>query len=193
MNAVSRCPWCGTDPLYVAYHDTEWGVPLHDDRKLFECVCLEGAEAGLSWITVLRKRAHYRSVFADFDPILVAAYDSTDVERLVVDAGIIRSRAKIESHIHNARCCLEVQARYGSLDAFLWSFVGGCPVQNVWLTPADVPAETPVSVALSKALKQHGFTFVGSKITYAMMQAIGMVNDHLVTCFRYEAVRTLGC
>lgn len=192
MVAVDRCPWCGTDPLYVAYHDEEWGVPLHDDQRLFELLCLEGAEAGLSWITVLKKRAHYRQVFDDFDPHKVAAYDESKVDALVLDAGIIRSRPKIQSHVQNARQTLALQAKYGSLDAFLWSFVGGRPLQNAWEDYRTSPSETAESIAMSKALKQHGFSFVGGKVCYAFMQATGMVNDHLIGCFRHEAVRGLG-
>ncbi|XWX05646.1 DNA-3-methyladenine glycosylase I (plasmid) [Aggregatilineales bacterium SYSU G02658] len=187
-----RCPWCGTDPVYVAYHDEEWGVPLHDDRALFEFLCLEGAEAGLSWITVLKKRPRYREVFDNFDIAAVAAYDDAKIAQLLVDPGIIRSRAKVESHVNNARRALEVQAKYGSLDAFLWQFVDGRPIQNAFRTVAELPAETPESLAMSKTLKQHGFSFVGGRVCYALMQAVGMVNDHLVTCFRYEPVRALG-
>jgi len=187
-----RCPWCGTDPVYVAYHDEEWGVPVHDDRTLFEYLCLEGAEAGLSWITVLKKRPRYREVFDGFDIAAVAAYDAAKVEALLSDPGIIRSRAKVTSHIHNARMALEVQAKYGSLDAFLWQFVDGRPVQNQFATVDELPAETPQSAAMSRALKQHGFSFVGSRVCYAFMQAVGMVNDHLVSCFRYKQVRALG-
>jgi len=188
----SRCPWCGTDPLYVAYHDEEWGVPVHDDRLLFEYLCLEGAEAGLSWITVLRKRAHYRKVFAGFDIAAVAAFDAAVIDALVADAGIIRSRPKVESHVNNARRTLEVQAKYGSLDAFLWQFVEGRPIQNAYAAMSEVPAETPQSLAMSKVLKQHGFMFVGGRMCYALMQAVGMVNDHLTYCFRYEEIRALS-
>ncbi len=192
MTDVVRCPWCGTDPVYVAYHDEEWGVPLHDDRALFEFLCLEGAEAGLSWITVLKKRPRYREVFDNFEIAAVAAYDDAKITQLLADPGIIRSRAKVESHVNNARRALEAQAKYGSLDAFLWQFVDGRPIQNAFRTVAELPAETPQSLAMSKVLKQHGFSFVGGRVCYALMQAVGMVNDHLVTCFRYEPVRALG-
>ncbi len=187
-----RCPWCGTDPVYVAYHDEEWGVPLHDDRALFEYLCLEGAEAGLSWITVLKKRPRYREVFDNFEIATVAAYDEAKIADLVADPGIIRSRPKIESHVNNARRALEIQAKYGSLDAFLWQFVDGRPIQNAFCTVDELPAETPQSLAMSKALKKHGFTFAGGRVCYALMQAVGMVNDHLTSCFRYEQVKTLS-
>lgn len=192
MTELIRCPWCGTDPIYVAYHDEEWGVPLHDDRALFEYLCLEGAEAGLSWITILKKRPRYREVFDNFEIAKVAAYDEEKIAQLLTDAGIIRSRAKVESHVHNARMTQEVQAKYGSLDAFLWQFVDGRPIQNAFRTVDELPAETPQSIAMSKALKKHGFTFAGSRVCYALMQAVGMVNDHLVTCFRYEPVKALS-
>ena len=191
MPEISRCPWCGVNPVYVAYHDTEWGVPVHDDRTLFEYLCLEGAEAGLSWIVVLNKRPHYRLVFDNFDPEKVALYDEAKIEALVVDPGIIRSRPKILSAVNNARCVLDVQAKYGSFNNFLWEFVGGQPIQNSLASMAYAVAESPESIAMSKALKKLGFGFVGSKVCYAMMEAVGMVNDHLTTCFRYEEVRDL--
>ena len=183
-----RCPWCGSDPLYIAYHDHEWGEPLHDERRLFEMLTLEGAQAGLSWLTILRKREGYRRAFAGFDPQLVAGFGDADVARLLADPGIVRNRLKIASTISNARAVLEVQARYGSLDAFLWQFVDGTPIRNTWRSMAEIPASTPLSDAMSKELKRHGFRFVGSTICYAHMQATGMVNDHLVSCFRYGAV-----
>jgi DNA-3-methyladenine glycosylase I len=186
--AQVRCPWCGSDPLYMAYHDQEWGVPLHDDVRLFEMLTLEGAQAGLSWLTILRKREGYRRAFAGFDPQVVAAFDDTDVVRLLADPGIVRNRLKVASTISNARATLEVQARYGSLDRFLWGFVDGVPIRNNWESLAEIPARTELSDRMSKELKRHGFCFVGSTICYAHMQATGMVNDHLTGCFRYNEV-----
>lgn len=180
-----RCPWCGTDPLYVAYHDEEWGRPLHDDPRLFEFLVLEGAQAGLAWITILKKREGYRRAFAQFDPARVAAFDDADVARLLADPGIVRNRAKIASAIANARAFLAVQAQFGSFDAFLWDFVGGQPIVNTWASLDQVPPRTELSDHLSKSLKKRGFNFVGSTICYAFMQAVGMVNDHLVTCHRH--------
>ena len=188
--AIVRCPWCGNDPLYRAYHDFEWGLPLHDDRRLFEMLTLEGAQAGLSWLTILRKREGYRRAFAGFDPQRVAAFNDADVARLLADSGIVRNRLKIASTISNARAVLEVQARYGSLDSFLWSFVDGRPIRNAWSCLAEIPPHTTLSDTMSKELKRHGFRFVGSTICYAHMQATGMVNDHLTGCFRYAAVET---
>jgi DNA-3-methyladenine glycosylase I len=179
-----RCPWCGTDPLYTAYHDLEWGVPNHDDRHLFEMLVLEGAQAGLSWITILRKRENYRRAFDDFDPVRVALYTADDIERLMADAGIVRNRLKIESAIANARATLAVQARFGSLDALLWKFVDGVPRDGARRAPADIPAETAESKAMSRELKRLGFRFVGPTVCYAFMQAVGMVNDHVEGCFR---------
>jgi DNA-3-methyladenine glycosylase I len=181
-----RCPWCGTDPLYISYHDHEWGVPLHDDRRLFEMLTLEGAQAGLSWLTILRKREGYRRAFAGFDPQIVAEFGDADVARLLADPGIVRNRLKIASTVSNARAVLEVQARYGSLDAFLWSFVDGTPICNSWRSLKELPASTPLSDRMSRELKRHGFRFVGSTICYAHMQATGMVKDHLIDCFRYQ-------
>jgi len=181
-----RCPWCGSDPLYQAYHDHEWGVPLHDEHRLFEMLTLEGAQAGLSWLTILRKREEYRRAFAGFDPQIVAAFGDADVTRLLADPGIVRNRLKVASTISNARAVLEVQARYGSLDGFLWGFVDGVPIRNCWRSLQEIPASTPLSDRMSKELKRHGFRFVGSTICYAHMQATGMVNDHLVDCFRYR-------
>ncbi len=186
--ATGRCAWCGTDPLYVAYHDTEWGVPCHDDRLLFEFLVLEGAQAGLSWITVLRKRERYRQVFAGFDAEQVARFGQHDVDRLMADAGIIRNRAKIESAIDNARATCALHERGGTLDALFWKHVGGRPQVNRWRSMADVPVTTPAAQALSKELKQLGFRFVGPTVIYAHMQAAGMVNDHLVDCFRHREV-----
>ena len=181
-----RCPWCGSDPLYISYHDHEWGVPLHDEQRLFEMLTLEGAQAGLSWLTILRKREGYRRAFAGFDPQLVAVFGDADVARLLADPGIVRNRLKIASTISNARAVLEVQARYGSLDAFLWGFVYGVSIRNSWRSMAEIPVSTAISDVMSKELKRHGFRFVGSTICYAHMQATGMVNDHLTGCFRYH-------
>lgn len=180
-----RCPWAGTDPLYVAYHDQEWGVPVHDDRTLFEFLILEGAQAGLSWSTILKKRDNYRRAFDGFDPRVVAAYNEAKVAELLADAGIVRNRAKIASAIGNARAFLAIQEEFGSFDAYVWRFVDGRPIQNHWQSLSEVPAETAESRALSKDLKRRGFRFVGPTIIYAFMQAVGMVNDHLVSCFRY--------
>jgi DNA-3-methyladenine glycosylase I len=181
-----RCAWAGSDPLYRAYHDDEWGVPVHDDRLLFEFLILEGAQAGLSWITILRKRAAYRAAFAGFDPARVAAFDEVKQAALLLDAGIVRNRLKIASAVGNARAYLSVQQEFGSFDAYLWRFVEGQPLQNAWQRLEQLPASTPVSDALSKDLKRRGFRFVGSTICYAFMQAVGMVNDHTVDCFRWQ-------
>jgi DNA-3-methyladenine glycosylase I len=175
-----RCTWAGNHPLYVAYHDEEWGVPQHDDRTLFEMLILEGAQAGLSWLTILQRREGYRRAFEGFDPAVVAEYDETKVSELLQDAGIIRNRAKVRSAINNARRFLEVRAEHGSFDAYIWSFVDGTPIQNAWTGMGDIPAKTPLSDTISKDLVKRGFNFVGSTIMYAHMQATGMVNDHLV-------------
>jgi DNA-3-methyladenine glycosylase I len=180
-----RCAWAGTDPLYVAYHDQEWGVPLHDDRKLFEMLILEGAQAGLSWITILRRREGYRRAFDGFDPAVVAGYGEEKIAALLEDTGIIRNRQKVRSAVNNAKRFLEVQAEFGSFDAYIWGFVDGKPIQNAWTGMGDIPAKTPLSDAISKDLIKRGFNFVGSTIMYAHMQATGMVNDHVVDCFRY--------
>jgi DNA-3-methyladenine glycosylase I len=182
----TRCGWAGKDPLYVPYHDTEWGVPLHDDRQLFEFLILEGAQAGLSWITILRKRPAYRAAFARFDPRAVAKFGARDVRRLMGDEGIVRNRLKIDASIANARAFLDVQKEHGSFDRFIWSFGDGRPLLNRWKALADVPAETDASRAMSKELRKRGFRFVGPTICYAFMQAVGMVNDHVVTCFRHR-------
>jgi DNA-3-methyladenine glycosylase I len=184
-----RCSWAGADPLYVAYHDHEWGVPLHDDQRLFEMLILEGAQAGLSWITVLRKRDAYRKAFDRFDAGRVARYGIDRIERLMKEEGIIRNRLKIEAAVKNARTFLDVQRESGSFDAYIWQFVGGRPKQNARRTMKEVPATSPESDAMSRHLKKRGFTFVGSTICYAFMQATGMVNDHVVDCFRYRAVQ----
>ena len=180
----TRCAWCGSDPLYVSYHDREWGVPVHDDPRLFEFLVLEGAQAGLSWITILRKREAYRRAFSGFDPEKVARFDAKRVARLLADVGIVRNRLKIESAVKNARAFLAIRDELGSFDAYQWRFVDGRPVKNRWRKLAEIPARTPVSDAFSKDLKQRGFSFVGSTIIYAHMQAVGMVNDHVVDCFR---------
>lgn len=190
-SATIRCGWAGTDPLYVAYHDEEWGVPVHDERLLFEFLILEGAQAGLSWITILRKRAAYRKAFANFDPRKVARFDETKIGHLLENPGIVRNRLKIESAVQNARAFLDVQSEFGSFDRFIWSFVGGHPLQNRWRAMKDVPPKTPESEAMSQELKRRGFRFVGPTICYANMQATGMVNDHLVDCFRYKPVAKL--
>ncbi|MDE2869258.1 MAG: DNA-3-methyladenine glycosylase I [Chloroflexota bacterium] len=184
----SRCPWAGDDPLMQAYHDHEWGVPLHDDRALFELLTLEGAQAGLSWRTVLHRRQGYREVFDGFDLERVAAYTSADIEARRADPRIIRNRAKIQSTVGNAQAALRAIDKFGSLDTLIWSFVDGRPLRNAFRTMDDIPAETDTSRALSRDLKRRGFKFVGPTICYAFMQAAGLVNDHLVTCFRYREV-----
>lgn len=179
---VQRCGWCGDDPLYKQYHDLEWGRPCHDDRVLFEYLVLEGAQAGLNWLTILRRREGYRKAFYQFDPARVAAMDEGDIAQLMGNPGIIRNRRKINSAMTNARAFLKIQANYGSFCCYLWQFVDGRPLINHWQTAAEVPATTPLSEQLSKALKKEGFSFVGSTICYAYLQAVGLVNDHLVTC-----------
>lgn len=185
---TTRCAWAGSDPLYLEYHDTEWGVPQHADSRLFEMLILEGAQAGLSWITILRKRAAYRRAFDRFDPKKVAGYDATRVRRLLEDPGIVRNRLKVEGAVRNARAFLDLQREFGSFDAYIWQFSGGRPKQNAWRSQAQVPASTTESDAMSRDLKKRGFTFVGSTICYAFMQATGMVNDHVVGCFRWKEV-----
>ena len=185
----TRCEWAGSDPLYLKYHDNEWGVPLHDDRKIFEMLVLEGAQAGLSWLTVLRKRENYRKVFDNFDPKKVAQYDSKKFHQLLANEGIIRNKLKIRSAIQNGIAFLRVQKEFGSFDAYIWQFVGGEPIQNSWKSLSELPSRTPESEAMSKDLKKRGFNFVGPTICYAHMQATGMVNDHIVTCFRYKEVQ----
>ena len=181
-----RCGWCGTDELYCQYHDEEWGVPVYDDQKMFEFLILEGAQAGLSWITVLRKREAYRKAFDDFDPVKIARYSEAKKAKLLLNPGIIRNRLKIESVVRNARAFLDLREQGESFSDFLWQFVDGKPKQNRRRTLADIPASTPESDAMSKALKKRGFNFVGTTICYAHMQATGMVNDHLVSCHRYK-------
>lgn len=182
----TRCAWAGSDPLYIDYHDQEWGRPVHDDRRLFEFLLLEGAQAGLSWITVLRRRDAYRQAFANFDPVTVAAYEPTKVEELLKNPGIIRNRLKIWAAIANARAFLKVQEEFGSFDRFIWRFVAGQPLRNAWQSLTEIPARTPVSDAMSKELQRRGFSFVGSTICYAFMQAVGMVNDHTTDCCCYR-------
>jgi DNA-3-methyladenine glycosylase I len=182
---LQRCPW-PTDDLYPAYHDLEWGVPVHDDSRLFEMLVLEGAQAGLSWSTILKKRARYRAVFDQFDPKRVARYDARKVAQLLADPGIVRNRLKVGSAIRNASVFLTVQEEFGTFDAYVWNFVGGRQRQNRWNAMSEVPARTAESDALSKDLLRRGFTFVGSTICYAFMQAVGMVNDHLTSCYRHR-------
>ncbi len=188
MSEIKRCAWAGKDPLMVEYHDTEWGVPLHDDRKIYEFLVLEGMQAGLSWATVLRKRENFRAAFRGFKPETVAAFGQQDLERLLSDAGIIRNRLKLEAAITNAQRFLAVQKEFGSFDRYIWDFLGGKPVRNRFRTLADIPATSPESDKISRDMKQRGFKFVGSTIVYSHMQATGMVNDHLVGCFRYREV-----
>jgi len=183
--AVSRCGWAANDPLYIAHHDREWGTPLHDDRGLFELLVLEGAQAGLSWITVLRKRESYRAAFDNFEPTKVAQYGDLKLAQLLEDPGIIRNRLKIEAVVVNAKAFIEVQRNFGSFDAYIWQFVNHAPLQNARRSLRDIPSSTRESDAMSKELKKRGFKFVGTTICYAFMQATGMVNDHIVDCFRY--------
>ena len=191
MDGRDRCGWAPLgDPLYLAYHDEEWGVPAHDDVHLFEMLVLEGAQAGLSWATILKKREGYRHAFAGFDPATVARFTPARVERLLADPGIVRNRMKVESTVANAKAALSVQREEGSLDAYLWSFVGGAPVVNRWRTLEEIPALTPASRAMSKDLKRRGFRFVGPTVCYAFMQATGMVNDHEADCFRWADLRS---
>ncbi len=186
---MQRCEWARTD-LTIAYHDQEWGTPVHDDRTLFEFLILEGAQAGLSWETILKKRDRYRLVFDGFDARRIAAYDAGKIDRLLADPGIVRNRLKVAAAVRNAAAFLEIQAECGSFDAYLWRFVGGRPVRNRWHSPTEVPARTAESDALSRDLSRRGFTFVGSTICYAFMQAVGMVNDHLAECFRYKEIHS---
>ena len=191
--SMSRCPWSGgVSPAYLEYHDREWGVPVHDDRKQFEFLILEGAQAGLSWSTILHRREGYRRAFADFDPVKVARFTPARIEKLLQDPGIIRNRLKVESAVSNARAFLELAAALGSFDAYIWGFVDGKPQCNQWRSQAEVPATSPVSDALSKDMKKRGFRFVGSTTLYAHLQATGLINDHLVTCFRHTECRKLS-
>ncbi|MDH5360780.1 MAG: DNA-3-methyladenine glycosylase I [Gammaproteobacteria bacterium] len=187
--AMKRCVWCGDEPIYQHYHDVEWAVPVHDDRKLFEMLILEGAQAGLSWITILKKREHYRKVFDNFDATKIARYTDARIERLLKDPGIVRNRLKVQATRINARLYLELQEEQGSCSDFLWQFVDGTPIQNSWSSIKEIPATTTESDAMSKELKRRGFKFVGSTICYAFMQATGMVNDHTTDCFRYRSLQ----
>jgi DNA-3-methyladenine glycosylase I len=190
--AQIRCSWCGDDPLYRAYHDEQWGVPVAQERLLFEMLVLEGAQAGLSWLTILRKREGYRRAFAAFDPERVARFDARRVARLLADPGIVRNRLKVEAAVRNARAVLALRERPGGLAGFLWGFVGGAPRQNRWRTLAQIPASTPASHAMSRELRRLGFGFVGPTVCYALMQAVGMVNDHTTDCYRHREVAALG-
>jgi len=183
-----RCEWAGTDPLYIAYHDNEWGVPVHDDRTLFEMLILDGAQAGLSWITILRKRGNYRKAYDNFDPRKVAEYNEQKIRELLANAGIIRNKRKIKASIQNAKAFLAIQEEFGSFDAYIWQFVGGKTKVNAWKSLKELPAKTTESEAMSKDLVKRGFKFVGPTICYAFMQAAGMVNDHIVDCFRYNEI-----
>ncbi|GKT07002.1 DNA-3-methyladenine glycosylase I [Desulforhabdus sp. TSK] len=188
---TTRCQWCGESPLYKAYHDNEWGVPVHDDRLLFEFLILEGAQAGLSWQTILKKREGYRKAFQHFDIQTVASYTVKDIDRLLSNPDIVRNRLKIQSTVKNAQATLTIIEEIGSFDTFLWRYVGGTPIQNTWKTIDEVPAKTDLSDAMSRDLKKRGFRFVGSTICYAFMQAVGMVNDHTTDCFRYRQIKEL--
>ena len=188
---MKRCEWCGTDSLYVAYHDEEWGNPIHDDHLLFEAMILDGAQAGLSWLTILKKRENYREAFHDFDFERIARYEEADIRRLMGNAGIIRNRLKIESAVHNARLVVGVRDKYGSLDSFLWRYVDGVPIQNAWKNLEEIPSQSEISDRMSADLKKQGFKFFGSTICYAFMQAVGMINDHAIYCFRHEQVSNL--
>lgn len=189
---TTRCEWAGSDPLNIDYHDHEWGVPVHDDRRLFEMLILEGAQAGLSWITILRKRENYRQAFDHFEADKIAGYDGRKVAELLANPGIIRNRLKVKAAIQNAAAFLTIRQEFGSFEAYIWQFVGGQPRQNSWHSLAELPAQTPESEAMSKDLRKRGFNFVGPTICYAFMQAVGMVNDHIVSCFRYQEVARLG-
>ena len=182
---ISRCSWCGANELYVRYHDEEWGVPVRDDRKLFEFIVLEGAQAGLSWLTILRRRENYRAAFADFNVLKVAGFGDSDVVRLLGDSGIIRNKAKIQSTIKNAKAFLDVAEEFGSFAGYLWNFVDDRPIVNSWTELSQVPSVTPLAEKISKDMKKRGFSFFGPTVCYAHMQATGMVNDHLTSCFRY--------
>ncbi len=183
---VNRCNWAGNDPLYQKYHNEEWGVPVHDDQKLFEMLCLEGAQAGLSWITILRKRENYRKAFSHFDAKKIARYDSDKIEKLLQNEGIVRNKLKIAAFITNAKCFLEVQKEFGSFDKYIWQFTGGKPIVNNWKSLKEIPANTNESDLMSKDLKKRGLKFVGSTICYAFMQACGLVNDHIQKCFLHR-------
>jgi DNA-3-methyladenine glycosylase I len=190
-DGLCRCGWCGNDPLYMHYHDTEWGVPEYDDRALFEKLILDGFQAGLSWITILRKRDNFRKAFDGFQPEKIARYTPRKLDALMQDAGIVRNKAKIEGSVLNARGWLQIMEKEDGFSSYLWNYVDGKPKQNAWASLKQVPAETPVSQAISKDLRKRGFTFVGPTIVYAFMQAVGMVNDHIVDCHRHQAVKKL--
>jgi DNA-3-methyladenine glycosylase I len=192
MTDTIRCQWCGTDPLYVQYHDTEWGVPIYDDRLLFAKLILDGAQAGLSWITILRKRDNYWQAFDQFEPEKIARYNEAKIAELLQNPGIVRNKLKVQAAVKNARGYLDIMDKEGSFSDFLWRFVDGVPVQNSWRSLEEVPAQTAVSQAMSQALKKQGFSFVGPTIVYAFMQAVGIVNDHVIDCFRYEQVKALS-
>ena len=185
---ITRCEWTGNDPLMLAYHDQEWGVPVHDDRTLFEFLMLEGAQAGLSWKTILDKRDNYRLAFDSFEPSLISLYDEYKVKELLSNPGIVRNKLKITSSIQNAQKFLEIQDEFGSFDAYIWDFVGGKPIRNAWRNLSEIPTETDESIAVSVDLKKRGFKFVGATICYAFMQAVGLVNDHVVDCYRYSQI-----
>ncbi|MGB9779654.1 MAG: DNA-3-methyladenine glycosylase I [Caldanaerobacter sp.] len=183
---MERCPWCLLDPIYIKYHDEEWGVPIHDDRKHFELLILESFQAGLSWLTILKKRENFRRAYSDFDPEKVSKYDDKDVQRLLKNDGIIRNKRKIEASIHNARKFIEIQREFGSFDEYIWRFVNYKPIINSWEKVEDLPSRTDLSDVISEDLRKRGFVFMGSIIVYSYMQAAGLVNDHLVSCFRYK-------
>ncbi len=189
---LKRCEWSTSSALYLDYHDTEWGVPVHDERTLFEFLILEGAQAGLSWSTILNKRQAYIQAFDNFEPTKVASYDDTKIQQLLTNPGIVRNRLKIQAAIQNARSYLKIQDQYGSFDTYIWQFVDGKPIQNSWKSLQEIPATTKESDAMSKELKKRGFTFVGSTICYAFVQAVGMVNDHIVDCFRWQEVQAFA-
>lgn len=182
MTEPTRCPWCGTDPLYIRYHDEEWGKPVHDDHQHFECLTLESAQAGLSWITILRKRDHYRDAYANFDVTAVATFNESDVERLLMNSGLVRNRRKIEASINNAQRFIEIQQEFGSFDTYIWSFVNGNVIDNHWTVIDEIPATTELSHRVSQDLKRRGFKFLGPTTVYAHLQATGIVNDHLISC-----------
>lgn len=191
MKQLCRCEWARSE-AEIEYHDNEWGVPLHDEQKLFEFLVLEGAQAGLSWSTILNKRPHYRNVFDQFDPNKVARYSAKKIEKLLADPGIVRNRLKVNSAVQNAKAFLKVQEEFGPFDQYIWGFVDGAPIQHKWKSFSEIPAKMPTSDAISKDLKKRGFNFVGTTIMYAFMQAVGMVNDHSVKCYRYQEIRRLS-
>ena len=191
-DVIKRCQWVSDDPLYIEYHDKEWGIPVYNDKKLFEMMILEGAQAGLSWITILKKRAHYRKVFDGFDAKKIAGYKQKKIDSLLLDPGIVRNKLKIESTISNAKLYLELKEKHGRFSDFLWQFVDGEPIQNKWRSLKQVPVSTEASDAMSKELKRLGFKFIGTTICYAFMQSVGMVNDHTTDCFCYDTVSKLG-